>query len=360
MDSRQIVQGGVLCLGFGLVAALWVQTGPSIEIGIVKDKFNETRSSIPPTPRPQGTTKSREAARTIGQCDEMTAHPSDAGRRSAGVADTDVPVSKAIEICTEASLLDPSSGRLQFQLGRALWLAQRDFEAFDRFVEAADLGYAPALKFIGDAYLEGRGLPDGQIQDTPTALEWYKQSAGGGFSLADSAVEEVRQFLDTTSFDPSIFQNPVYSEMMYQGDFSNLMREPLFFSYAQGMFKFFNSEQAMDHAPDCKPELTKLGEISINFGLIGGWLIKTLDTVQGAQPPLGIVTDFFLRRPIAADQGEKDAARILLHFGGCMKSSVPAKMIENLISLDRAVEMQIDEFLPGGSELYREFKNAHQ
>ena len=98
----------------------------------------------------------------VSRCDALASYPADPGRYAAGVTDEQFAPGAAVDACRAAVDADPQLPRSWFQLGRSYWIAQRDEEALAAFVEAAKLGYAPAMKFIGDAYNEGRGLPPGE------------------------------------------------------------------------------------------------------------------------------------------------------------------------------------------------------
>ena len=74
--------------------------------------------------------------------------------------------------------MNPDEPRAWFQLGRAYWSARSDTRAFEAFSKAADLDYAPAMKYLGDAFLEGRGLPPNEHRDIATAMHWYKKACG--------------------------------------------------------------------------------------------------------------------------------------------------------------------------------------
>ena len=107
-------------------------------------------------------------ADALKKCDALASHPHDPGRYAAGVSDEQFAPGAAIEACEPAAKLNPELARVWFELGRSYWMGQRDKEAFNTFYEAAKRNYAPAMKYIGDAYLLGRGLPSGEQRDGQT------------------------------------------------------------------------------------------------------------------------------------------------------------------------------------------------
>ena len=159
-----------------------------------------------------------DASDALTRCDALASHPHDPDRDAPGVSDEQLVPRQAIEACAAATRSNPDVARAWFELGRAYWNGQRDEQAFRAFVEAAKRNYAPAMKYIGDAYLEGRGLPSGQQQDIRAALKWYKQSGDGGFSDGTAAVREAEGYLRSHEFDLSIFQNKPMMSRLYSGN----------------------------------------------------------------------------------------------------------------------------------------------
>jgi tetratricopeptide (TPR) repeat protein len=188
-----------------------------------------------------------EASDALKKCDALASHPHDPGRYAAGVTDEQFAPGAAIEACEPAAKLNPDVARAWFELGRSYWIGQRDKEAFAAFVEAAKRNYAPAMKFLGDAYLEGRGLPSGQAQDGQTALKWYQKSADGRFADGIKAVEEVQAYIkkkgddeerarleaERAKFEASIFQNPQLMSRIYAGTWNGMNKAEVAY-YVQG------------------------------------------------------------------------------------------------------------------------------
>jgi TPR repeat protein len=141
----------------------------------------------------------------------------------------------AIEACTTAARLNQSEPRVWFELGRASWLARRDADAFAFFSQAAKMNYAPAMKYLGDAYFQGRGLPSGRKQDPQLAIDFWKKAAAGGFpdgiEMVDAVKKSIAKDKEKTAaaaaaeakeaFNPSVFQNPELMSALYYGKYDN-------------------------------------------------------------------------------------------------------------------------------------------
>ena len=58
--------------------------------------------------------------------------------------------------------------------------------AFKKFSQAAEMGYAAAMNYLGDMYLEGQGV----TADPEQAIQWYQQAASAGepFALRKLAI----------------------------------------------------------------------------------------------------------------------------------------------------------------------------
>ena len=117
---------------------------------------------FPPPHWSQSAFADEDASDALKKCDTLASHPHDPDRDAAGVTDEQLVPRQAIEACATATKLNPDVGRAWFELGRAYWNGQHDEQAFRAFFEAVKRNYAPAMKYLGDAYLEGRGLPAGR------------------------------------------------------------------------------------------------------------------------------------------------------------------------------------------------------
>lgn len=58
--------------------------------------------------------------------------------------------------------------------------------AFQKFSQASEMGYAAAMNYLGDMYLEGQGV----AADSELAIQWYQRAAAAGepFALRKLAV----------------------------------------------------------------------------------------------------------------------------------------------------------------------------
>ena len=94
----------------------------------------------------------------IALCDRLAAEPRDPNRRDVGVEQVDGQA--ALQACDEAVKLEPNSGRLQMQRGRALLALARAAEAVAAFQKAAKLNDGAAHYYLATAYELGvGGLP---------------------------------------------------------------------------------------------------------------------------------------------------------------------------------------------------------
>jgi TPR repeat protein len=119
------------------------------------------------------------AAIQATRCDQMAADPADAGRIAPGVPDDEMDAAGAVQACLEAVKGAPRSGRLQFQLGRALLEDGKVQEALAQLRRAIDLQYPAAYHYLGEAYLEGvKGvLP----KNDKLAAQYAKVAQKGGY-----------------------------------------------------------------------------------------------------------------------------------------------------------------------------------
>jgi len=268
----------------------------------------------------------------VDLCDRLAADPDDPGRREAGVPAAALAVGRAIEACSAAALAEPGNARIQYQLGRVLRAGARHREAWHAFVEAGDLGYSPAYKAIGDAYATGIGLPPDQTEDAGTALSWYQRAvAAGTYDAGDAAVREMQEYIRTNTFEEAAFQNGRFMGVIYTLEL-NRIEDPLaFFNYASGLYQELDSEQIVDHAPECKPLLDKLGEVLLGFGglaavidRVGHWFASSQDLGQLAGAVLGTV----VAQSFHTDAGRRDAYNLINRYG--CKTEVGKRILTNL------------------------------
>jgi hypothetical protein len=139
------------------------------------------------------------------RCDTLTAFPFDPGRKAGGIDYAQIDVSRAVPECEAAILNYPKSGRLQFQLGRALEKANEIKRTLDAYQMAGALGHAGGLNNIGELYRDGKWLP----RNIEFAFAYFAAAADqgyteSGFNLAtlllkhapnSQMVEKARQLL---------------------------------------------------------------------------------------------------------------------------------------------------------------------
>ena len=149
------------------------------------------------------TTQADNAPATM--CDTAAAFPYDSGRQAQGVGFNALNPSVAISQCVDAIARYPNSGRLHFQLGRALEKANRLAEAITAYRRASELGHGGGYNNLGELYRDGKGLPRDLVQ----AEQLFRQGAAlkypeAQFNLANMLlkaptnagnVEQARQLL---------------------------------------------------------------------------------------------------------------------------------------------------------------------
>lgn len=147
------------------------------------------------------------------RCDLLAADPADPGRIAPGVPDDEMSAADAVQACREAVKADPRSGRLQFQLGRALLEDTKPQDAVAQFKRAVDLQYAAAYHYLSEAYLAGMvGLP----KNEKLASQYAKvaQKAGYGSGMSGSAPT----FAEADYEDAKMMQAVYYGNSSLLGD----------------------------------------------------------------------------------------------------------------------------------------------
>lgn len=114
------------------------------------------------------------------ECDRLTAHPRDPGRVAPGISFDSIDAVAAVAACEAASKAQPSEGRLQYGLGRALNAAQRDQEAIAAFQRAIDSGYPMAWVGLGAIYDDA----DSPAHDAAASKEAFAKGAQAGVPAA--------------------------------------------------------------------------------------------------------------------------------------------------------------------------------
>lgn len=147
---------------------------------------------------------------SITDCDVLAAHPDDPQRVAQGVADDQIVHSLAIEACNNALKAEASQPRFAFQLGRAKLASGLKAEATLDFRKAADVNYAAAWAYLGDAFQFGHvGQP--AYQDAANA---YSKALQLGFQPAKGLLEMM--FFDKSQYGSDLI------DLFYTGDFREL------------------------------------------------------------------------------------------------------------------------------------------
>lgn len=107
----------------------------------------------------------------------------------------------AIAACSQAVASYPNVPRFNYQLGRAYWKAEEFQKAFYYFQIAAEAGYVPSFKYMGDALRKRGTLPDGQNADLIMAEEWYRRYVKNTFKPEGFHMPELMKAIAYKDFD---------------------------------------------------------------------------------------------------------------------------------------------------------------
>jgi hypothetical protein len=131
----------------------------------------------------------QEVDKRQDDCDQLASHPSDKHKPSfiRGVSDIRLNVDQAVDACISSVESEPDNIRLNFQLGRALYLGQLYDDAFSFLSEASNNGYAPARFYLADFYVRGLGPVEPNIEKSE---QLYKLSANNNFSPASAVISQ--------------------------------------------------------------------------------------------------------------------------------------------------------------------------
>jgi tetratricopeptide (TPR) repeat protein len=157
-------------------------------------------SAAPHSPIPPTSSSSANEARSsvssvttmdeVRQCDMLAAHPDDPEKppEIKGVPDDDIQFADAATHCQNAARMTPDDPRLKFQLARAYLGQQKNEEAIDLLLEAAEAGHGGATAYLGDIALYGAG---GLDSDPEAAKTLYLRAAEFGFKPAATLASEI-------------------------------------------------------------------------------------------------------------------------------------------------------------------------
>lgn len=278
----------------------------------------------------------RAAAEALTQCDAAASHPGDPQRYGTPVADDRIALGQAIEACDRANRLNPGTARIEFQLGRGYWLSRKDREALVKFNAAADRGHAIANKFIGDAFLEGRGLPDGSEPNANAAIEWYKKAQAGGVPDAAEAIANAEGIIRRNTFDESKFQYGDYMRVLHDNTFDTFKAPIALAYYAQGLVHRLDDDNTLFMDPKCKALLNIIGNKIIDnadvlavFKLLADSRSKSSEQNVGAA--LRGLFDVYVAAPVYKDYGNRDATVLFdREIYGC-DSKVTQRIVKNIM-----------------------------
>lgn len=155
----------------------------------------------------------------VHPCDDVAAHPSDKQKWGKGVSDADLAPPLAIKQCGDAIKQHPDTPRFHFQLGRALWIAQKYKEAVVHLGMAGEKGHTASYAFLGEAYMKGLG---GLRANADKATKAFEIAARGGFEPANDALSKAQAQNYKETFSSEGFQFPHVMTAFYKGDFSEL------------------------------------------------------------------------------------------------------------------------------------------
>ena len=243
------------------------------------------------------------------QCDNLASDPLDPDKYAAPVPDDRFATGVAMKACKEAVDANPQSARAWFQLGRAYWLGQHDTDALAALAQAAQREYAPAMKYIGDAYKEGRGLPPGKTASPLDALAWYNKARQAGLRAADSDIASTQAAIASLTFRPELFQNPEYMTRIYTGDVDLLDNPVMFFTYTKAFVDDLGGTNIYFMDPKCTTMVTELGSMINGAGQILGYL-QTLsgdDVIENMV--ISVIGSHFTE-----DQGKRDAVALMHNY----------------------------------------------
>jgi TPR repeat protein len=263
----------------------------------------------------------------VTQCDELAGHPDDPYGVAEGVEDGLINLVAATPACETALNANTESERLQFQLGRVYWQADRDAEAVDLFTRSAtEGGYPAAFAFLGLAY--EYGYVDGS-SNPEVARTLYEVARDGGFEPAEQLLQSLSQEtpLDQSQIDEnpdfSGFYQPRYLDAIYNRRFEELNADRIkVVVYLKGMYDFFKQEVnwfdlRCAHMHDTRLTQKILrdmfnsnpNDLFGNAETIFQDIIRlVMDSTGGG---LGETAALALEMPILIDEGKRDAGHLV-------------------------------------------------
>jgi TPR repeat protein len=297
---------------------------------------------------------SAAAQTALQSCDNLASDPSDPNRFAAGVTEAQMAPGAAIAACVKAKTLNPTVPRVAFELGRSYWVGHQDSAAFESLKDAATQNYAVAMKYIGDAFMEGRGLPNGYSQNFQTAIYWYTQAGQHGYPDAQPAIDEANKEILTHTFDRSVFQQPTYMYAMYTGDFSHIPDAPGLVYYVASVSTTLRSEKLLFVNSKCQPLITTANSIAITTANIAAYLSdatsgmhnndnksssdtssndQSNDTGSQLGKLFGGLLTASIKSAYMTDQGEKDTIALINRYG--CDGPIVESIVKNISAFSR-------------------------
>ncbi|KZX94269.1 MULTISPECIES: tetratricopeptide repeat protein [unclassified Sulfitobacter] len=142
---------------------------------------------------------SAEEFQDVHECDRYAAHPGDPHRWAAGVDDHDIIPGPAVQFCRQAVDEYPETPRFAFQLGRALWAANRTDEGTDVFLALEEqFEYGPVYAYLADVYMYGLGSAE---VDEELGISLYQIAAEAGFAPAAEVLANLTELGDENDIE---------------------------------------------------------------------------------------------------------------------------------------------------------------
>jgi len=140
---------------------------------------------------------SLETEAPVTDCDILASFAYDEQRKAPGVSYAALNAPQAVAQCTAAAAAYPDSGRIQFQLGRALEKANRVTDAIRAYTRAAKLKHGGGFNNLGELYRDGKGFP----QDMNRARIQFEEGAVLGYAEAEFNLANMILSQDGSSAD---------------------------------------------------------------------------------------------------------------------------------------------------------------
>jgi hypothetical protein len=261
---------------------------------------------------------------SANRCDLLAGHPDDPEHLGPGVADDQLDAGAALVACQDAVKREPRTGRLQFQLARALLGNDRPSEAITVLKQAADLQHGGVHYFLSEAYLNGApSLPKSEELSTQHA----EKARALGYGAAKSGGEE-----DAPAFATADYEDAKLMRAVYFGD-SSLMGDSIMYTFkyiiAQAellasecnSFKLSEIESyrtvfLRKIMPSNQNELVRMGMENLKY--VANNYIETMQN-PSLMVDVGVANQ---RIEMAGVYGSKDLAQLARSSNGCQNAAI--------------------------------------